>query len=284
MDEKDRVAAEQASRWNGPSARGWIDNQQLLDRLYRPLEELLASCVDEVSGQRVLDVGCGTGSTTLAVTRAVAGHGGRAVGVDISEPMIAVARERARDEGLAAEFACADAQTHGFSKAQFDTIISRFGVMFFSDPVAAFRNLHDAAAAGAALRTIVWRNPDRNDIMVATGRTAASLLPDLPARQPGTPGTPGQFAFADPDLVRPILDEGGWRDVTIDPLDVELSLPRADMLRYVTTFGPVGVQLDAVDEATRGRVIDRLTDAFAPYTDGPDVRYPAACWMVSARV
>ncbi|WP_207842964.1 class I SAM-dependent methyltransferase [Williamsia soli] len=280
MADNEQIAAEQAARWNGPSGRAWIDNQDLLDRLYRPFEQILVRCVDEVSGQQVLDVGCGTGSTTLAVSRAITGH---AVGVDISEPMIALARERAASEGASADFAAADVQTHQFSGIPFDTIVSRFGVMFFSDPAAAFGNMHRASADGAHLRMIVWRNPDDNDIMVAAERATASLLPDLPPRPPSLPTTPGQFAFADPELVTPILESSGWRDITIEPLDVELSLPTGDMLQYVTTFGRVGVSLPTVDETTRAHVVDRLSDAFTAFSDGTDVRYTAACWSVAAR-
>ena len=277
MAENGHVAADQAARWSGPSGRAWIDNQDLLDRLYRPFEEFLVDQVEDVSGQRVLDIGCGTGSTTLAVCRA-----GEAVGVDISEPMIAVARERARAEGLSAEFVCADVQTHQFAEAEFDTVVSRFGVMFFGDPVAAFRNIRLAAADDASLRMIVWRNPDPADIMSIAERATASLLPDLPPRPASVPTEPGQFAFADPARVTPILDASGWRDVTVEPLDVELGLPLDDMLRYVTTFGRVGVQMGTVDAKARAQVTDQLAEAFAALTFDSEVRYPAACWSLSA--
>jgi SAM-dependent methyltransferase len=277
MSQHEQIAAEQAARWNGPSGRSWIDHQDLLDRLYRPFEDLL---VDGISGSHVLDVGCGTGSTTLAVSRAITGQ---AVGVDISDPMIAVARERASGEQASAEFLVADVQTHQFAGAPFDTILSRFGVMFFGDPDTAFRNLHQASTGGASLRMIVWRNPEGSDIMVSAESATAELLPELPPRPPSVPTTPGQFAFADPDLVSPILHAAGWRDITIEPIDVELSLPTDDMLRYITTFGRVGVQLPAVDDATRAHVLDRLSEALTSFTDGPDVRYVAACWLVRAR-
>lgn len=277
MADNEQIAAEQSARWNGPSGRAWIANQDLLDRLYRPFEELL---VDDLSGGHVLDVGCGTGSTTLAISRAI---DGQALGVDISEPMIALARERATSEGASAEFVAADVQTHQFSDALFDTIVSRFGVMFFSDPTVAFRNLRRAADDRAHVRMIVWRSPGDDDIMVAAERATASLLPDLPPRPPSVPTTPGQFAFADPGLVTPILDASGWTDITIEPIDVELSLPQDDMMRYVTTFGRVGMQLGEVDESTRTQVTDRLSDTFAALAIGSDVRYPAACWVIRAR-
>ena len=143
--------------------------------------------------RRVLDVGCGTGSTTLAVARLL-GAKGRCTGIDISEPMIAAARARAEREGTPASFIRADAQTHAFEPASFDMIISRFGVMFFDDSVRAFANLRRAARDDAELRFIAWRSAAENPFMTTAERAAAPLLPNLPARRPDAPG---QFAFAD---------------------------------------------------------------------------------------
>ena len=134
---------EQAARWNGLGGRGWVEAQALVDRLFKPIEDLLADAVAEVGARHVLDVGCGTGGTTLAMQRG-AGAEGHATGVDISEPMIAAARSRAARDGARASFFGADAQTHTFAPARFDLIASRFGVMFFDDPVAAFTNLRHA--------------------------------------------------------------------------------------------------------------------------------------------
>ena len=149
------------------------------------------------AGGRVLDVGCGTGSTTLAVARRL-GAKGRCIGIDISEPMIAAARARAEREGTPASFIRADAQTHAFEPASFDMIISRFGVMFFDDSVRAFANLRRAAKQTPSLRFIAWRSAAENPFMTTAERAAAPLLPNLPARRPDAPG---QFAFADRDRV-----------------------------------------------------------------------------------
>ena len=156
-------------------------------------------------GSRVLDVGCGTGSTTLAVARRL-GAKGRCIGIDISEPMIAAARARAEREGTPASFIRADAQTHAFEPASFDMIISRFGVMFFDDSVRAFANLRRAARDDAELRFIAWRSAAENPFMTTAERAAAPLLPNLPARRPDAPG---QFAFADRRRVYSILEESG---------------------------------------------------------------------------
>ncbi len=135
--------------WNGTGGQGWVLSQDLLDLTYQPLEALLADAVSSASARRVLDVGCGTGATTVAIQRRL-GVDGSCVGIDLSEVMIDAARARAEREGSAATFVCADAQTHLFEPASVDMVVSRFGVMFFSDPVRAFANLRSAAVEGGA--------------------------------------------------------------------------------------------------------------------------------------
>jgi SAM-dependent methyltransferase len=229
----------------------------------------------------VLDVGCGTGATTLAVARLLASAKGDCVGIDISEPMIAAARERARREGFPATFICADAQRHAFAPASFDMIISRFGVMFFDSPVQAFENLRQAARGGAALRALAWRSPAENPFMTTAERAAAPLLPDMPARQPGAPG---QFAFADSERVSSILEESGWTGVDIQPMDVECAMPEKDLHGYFTRLGPVGLMLqEESDERKRAQVIGAVRAAFEPFVRGGEVRFTAACWMIGAQ-
>ena len=228
---------------------------------------------------RVLDVGCGTGSTTLAVARRL-GAKGRCIGIDISEPMIAAARARAEREGTPASFIRADAQTHAFEPASFDMIISRFGVMFFDDSVRAFANLRRAARDDAELRFIAWRSAAENPFMTTAERAAAPLLPNLPARRPDAPG---QFAFADQRRVHRILEESGWAEIDIRPIDVACTLPEKELVRYLTRLGPVGLILQEADERTRAQVIETVRAAFDPYVHGAEVRFTAACWMVGAR-
>jgi SAM-dependent methyltransferase len=222
---------------------------------------------------RVLDVGCGTGSTTLAFAQA----GARCVGIDISEPMLRLARERA---GHLAGFIRADAQTYAFEPASFDRILSRFGVMFFGDPVRAFANLRRAAVPDGALRFIAWRSAAENPFMTTAERAVAPMLPELPPRKPGAPG---QFAFAERARIEAILGESGWRDVQIRAIDVPCTLPEPDLVRYITRLGPVGRVLETVDDATRARVTATMRAAFDPYVHGGEVRFSAACWDVTAR-
>jgi SAM-dependent methyltransferase len=269
----------QATLWNGAAGRAWVDAQVLLDRVYAPFEPLLADAVAAGSAAAVLDVGCGTGATTLAVARRL-GPQGRSRGIDISEPMIAAARARAEREGVPADFILADAQVYPFEPARVDAIVSRFGVMFFADPVGAFGNLRRAARPGASLRVITWRAAAENPFMTAAERAAAPLLPNLPLRRPDAPG---QFAFADAARVRTILDDSGWADVDIQSIDVACTLPEADLMLYLTRLGPVGLALQDTDDDTRARVVDAVRAAFDPYLHGAEVRFTAACWLVVAR-
>jgi len=277
LDNRNGPAAAQASLWNGPSGRAWVDTQALLDRLFRPFEERLVREALEVSATAVLDVGCGTGATTLGIARAL-GRRARCDGIDISLPMIAAARRRAEEEGAAADFICADAQRHAF-EAAFDTIVSRFGVMFFDDPVAAFRNLRTAAREDAELRFYAWRSAAANPFMTAAERSAGPLL-HVPPRQPGAPG---QFAFAARHRIQRILEEGGWGVIDIEPRDVECSMAEEDLETYFTHLGPVGLALAQCDGPTQARLVAEIRPAFDPFVSGGEVRFTAACWAVGAR-
>ena len=270
---------EQTKLWNGHAGRAWVETQQVLDQMFKPLEGLLVEAVSAGSGHRVLDVGCGTGSTTLAVARLL-GEKGRCVGIDISEPMLTAARARAERESTPASFVRANAQDHAFEPASFDMIISRFGVMFFGDFVRAFANLRRAARDGAELRFVAWRSPSENPFMTTAERAAAPLLPNLPARRPDAPG---QFAFADQRRVHRILEESGWDEIDIRPIDVACTLPEKELVRYLTRLGPLGLILQEADDRTRTQVIETVRAAFEPYVHGAEVHFTAACWMVGAR-
>ncbi|MFI7415068.1 class I SAM-dependent methyltransferase [Streptomyces sp. NPDC049627] len=270
---------EQAARWNALAGHAWVEMQPVLDGMFQPFEDLLVEAVTPAPGSRVLDVGCGTGGTTLAVARRL-GAVGHCVGVDISEPMITVARARAEREGTPATFLHADAQDHAFEPAAFDAVISRFGVMFFHDPVRAFANLRRAVKDNARLRFIAWRSAEENPFMTTAERAAAPLLPDLPARRADGPG---QFAFADSGTVRHVLEKSGWTGIDIRPVDVECTLPESELVRYFTRLGPLGQVLPETDERTRARVVETVRAAFDTFVQGAEVRYTAACWLVDAR-
>ncbi len=270
---------EQATLWNGSAGRAWIEVQPLLDEVLKPFEDLLVQAVAAKSVRCVLDVGCGTGATSLAVARLL-GVNGHCIGVDISEPMIAAARARAARDGSTASFICDDAQTRPFEPASFNSIISRFGVMFFADPVGAFANLRRAATDDAELCFLAWRSPGENPFMTTAERAAAPLLPSIPPREPDTPG---QFAFADSGRVARILEESGWAEIDIQPVECPCAIPEKELVHYFTQLGPLARVLHEADEQTRSRIIAKVRAAFDPYVQADEVRFNAACWRVSAR-
>ncbi|USR37566.1 class I SAM-dependent methyltransferase [Ectopseudomonas hydrolytica] len=278
MSDERQVYDDQEKLWNGPAGRAWVEAQDVLDGMFQSFEEHLVQAMAAASGGRVLDVGCGTGSTTLALARRL-GPQGRAVGIDLSASVLALAQARAEREGVPADFIRADAQAHAFEPASFDRIVSRFGVMFFGDPVRAFANLRRSAKDGAELCCIAWRSAAENPFMTTAEHAAAPLLPQLPVRQPGAPG---QFAFADRHRVQAILEESGWASIDIRPIDVACVLPERDLIRYVSWLGPVGVMLQQADEPTRSEVVATVRAAFEPYVGGAEVRFTAACWWVGA--
>jgi len=279
MDATPQTENAQTALWNGSAGQAWIAAQEVLDRMFKPFEDLLVDHIGARTGLRVLDVGCGTGSTTLAMARTLEGRG-HCVGVDVSTPMIEVARRRAEQAHSTASFVCADAQTYAFEPASFERIVSRFGVMFFYDPVRAFANLRRAAVEGGELHCIAWRSAADNPFMTTAERAAAPLLPNLPGRQPDEPG---QFAFADRRRVLSILEGSGWAEIDIRPIDIACTLPEAALASYITRLGPIGRVLQETGEPTRTRVVEAVRAAFEPYVHGAEVRYTAACWLVSAR-
>ncbi|VVD61856.1 SAM-dependent methyltransferase [Pandoraea communis] len=274
---------DQAALWNGGSGSAWVDNRATLDRMFAPLARFLVERATEmaqhVPSGRLLDVGCGTGGSTLALATAL-GERWQLTGADISAPMIAVARSRAAHVQAPVEFIGADAQTHDFPPACFDLIVSRLGVMFFDDPVAAFANLRASARPGAALHALVWRSPAENPFMTVAERTAAPMLAGLPSR---VPGAPGQFGFTDRERVTQMLKASGWEDVTLTAVHFECTFAQADLREYASRLGPVGLALARLAPPDRAPIIDAIVNAYAPFVHDGEVRFTSACWHVAAR-
>jgi SAM-dependent methyltransferase len=251
--------------------------QRVLDGVLEPLIAPLLDAAFPGDGKHVLDIGCGAGATTLAMARRL-GPTGRCVGADISAPLVAAARARAAAN---TSFIEADAQTYAFEPASFDAVISRFGVMFFDDPPAAFANIRRAMRRDARLAFVTWRVAAENPFMTQAARVAGPLLPNpLPAPDPDKPG---MFSLADPDRVRRIFTAAGWADLDLQPLDVACSIAERDMFTYMTKLGPIGGALRTADDVTRARVTEVLAHAFDDYLRDGAARFTSACWLVRAR-
>jgi SAM-dependent methyltransferase len=279
VDSATQSNQEQATHWNGDAGRAWVEVQALLDTVLEPFVGLLLDAVRESAATRVLDVGCGTGATIRTIARLL-GPQGCCIGIDISAPMIAAARGLAGTGNPAVRFIHADAQTHAFVPASFDMIVSRFGVMFFDDNVQAFGNLRGALRDGGMLRFVAWRSAAENPFMTAAERAVAPLLPELPPR---VPDAPGQFALADRARIAAILEASGWVWPEVRPIDIECSFPAADLTLFMSRLGPLGRVLPGVDESRRQALMPIVRAALQPFVHGEQVRFTAACWMVSAR-
>lgn len=272
----------QIDYWNQQSGPKWVKQQAELDGFLESIGRTAMDRLDSLSGARVIDVGCGCGATTLLLAERV-GARGSVLGVDISAPMLARARERARDLANV-RFLQADAQTHGFAAATADALFSRFGVMFFADPRAAFANLRRAVRPGGALAFICWQEIGKNPWcllpLMAVGRHVQ--LPPPPA-----PGEPGPFAFADAARVSGVLEGAGWTRVQLDPFETTLGLGATgsldDAVQFAMDVGPASRLLADVASDVKSRVRDSIRDALSPFARPDGVLLTGNCWIVTAR-
>lgn len=266
--------------WNGEAGDAWVEHADRHDRMLDALGRHTLDAARIQPGERVLDVGCGTGQ--LAVQAAGrAGGAGRVVGVDISGPMLEAARRRAA--GLPqVQFVQADCQTDPLP-GPFDVAVSRFGVMFFDDPVAAFANLLAATRPGGRLAFVAWQSLFENEWALVP---AAVLGEHVPLPEPPPPGEPGPFAFADPDRVRSILDGAGWAEVSLE--DVRRPVPLAggrtvdEVLAVLEQDVMVRTLLADADDATRAEALAALRAELADRAGPNGVELGAAAWVVTA--
>lgn len=277
---------EQVEYWNEEAGPKWVAQQEILDRQIRPLGERMLDVAAITEGERVCDTGCGCGDTTLEIARRI-GSGGNVTGFDISKPMLERARERADSEGLRnIKFRCADAQTHAFDVGKSDLVTSRFGVMFFGDPVIAFGNLRTALKSGGRLAFICWRSPMENQ-WISVPLAAAAQHIELPT--PPDPGAPGPFSLADADRTRNLLTDAGFSKVQIDPCDLRLPIGGGGdldkALEFIMEIGPVSRALadSDADEATREKVRVATLEAMRPFHTSEGVVVDWAAWIVSAQ-
>jgi SAM-dependent methyltransferase len=271
------VNTEQIDYWNGAAADTWVAQQERLDRQLDPLGRAALRALAPRPGENVLDVGCGSGQTTLQLADAV-GPGGRVVGLDVSSQLLAAARRR--NELAQVAFERGDAQRHDFDRP-FDAIYSRFGVMFFGDPVAAFANLRRALKPGGRMAFVCWRAEAANPIMTVPMAAAAKHLPSFPP--PQDPDAPGPFAFADNARLARILVAAGFGAISIAPHDEPIGgNDRAGTLELALHIGPLGRYLREHPER-HAAVIDAVRDAIEPFIVDGIARIPSATWIVTAR-
>ena len=270
----------QVEYWNAAAGETWARLQDQLDRQLASLGLEAMRALDATPGECLIDVGCGCGQTTLELARRV-GSDGAVLGVDISQPMLEVARRRAAETpDLAARFREADVQTVDLGAANFDGAFSRFGVMFFSDPPAAFANLRRSLKPGGRLAFVCWRAFSENPWM---GAPLAAALPFLPEPEPVDPLAPGPFAFADAGRVRTILTEAGFTAIDIRPHDTQIGGGDVEeALQLAFRVGPLGAALRE-DPSRAGLIADAVRGVLEAHLTPQGVLMPAAVWIVTAR-
>jgi SAM-dependent methyltransferase len=269
----------QREYWNAEESRHWVDDQDRYDAMLEPFVAPLLDAVGLRSEDRVLDVGCGCGATTLAAAH-VARYGD-VLGLDLSEAMTARARARASEAGLTnVSFEVGDAQDRAFSPDR-DAIISRFGVMFFTDPIAAFANLRRALVPGGRLAFVCWQGIFDNEWMTVP---MGAVLAHVPAPVPPGPGRPGPFSLADADQVREVLRAAGFARVEVDALECPMLLAGYgtvdDAVAFLRRTGMGRLVLGDVDAPTEAVALDALRGALAPYATPQGVRLGGAAWLV----
>ena len=276
--------AQQIEYWNEISGQRWVDMGDVIDSQIAPLGEVAMERAKIATGERILDVGCGCGQTTMDLA-ARTGSTGSLIGLDISGPMLGRARERASDANSKnIEFIQADAQTHSFASAEFDLLFSRFGVMFFASPVEAFTNLLSALRPGGRLTFVAWQEVSRNPWMLLPVTAAMKHLP--PPDGPPDPHAPGPFAFSDRDRVKGILEESGFENVAHEGVEEDMLIGGGRSLdettQFLTQLGPAGRALQGAGPELRTKVMDEIRRAIEPYQGDDGIRMGCATWIVSA--
>ena len=274
--------ADQIAYWNGPGGEHWTERQPLQDILLAPISQILIDSAAASPGERIIDVGCGCGSTSIALAQAVA-PSGFVLGIDISAPMLARARQLA-PKTLPVDFVLADATVYPFDPASFDLLVSRFGVMFFAEPALSFANLRRALKPAGRLAFACWREPRENPMLMTPLQAAYKHVPKLP--QPG-PEDPGPFSFASEERVRRILREAGFVDVAIVPrnlsLDIAIGRGLEAAVQGAIEIGPASRALHDHPEDVRAAAKESIREALKPFVRGETVPLPAAIWIVTAR-
>lgn len=274
--------AEQIADWNGDQGQRWVDHQALLDRMIAPFGEAAMQAAAPRSGERVLDIGCGCGSTSLALARAV-GPQGRVLGIDISRPMLEAARRLAATEPeLQLDFAEADASSATLPGGQ-DLLYSRFGLMFFDAPAAALRHLCSALRPGGRCAFVCWRAPRDNPWAMAPLVAARQALGVNPP--PADPLMPGPFAFADEQRLRGLLAEAGFAEVELRRFDAPASggASAREAAQNSLQLGPVSRLAREAGPAHTDTLVAAIERALAPLAaaDG-SVALAGSTWVVSA--
>jgi SAM-dependent methyltransferase len=276
--------SEMVELWNSEASEAWSTRPERYDAMLGELGLLALDAAHLEPGERVLDIGCGAGQLTLQAAERV-GPDGSVLGVDVAAGLLAVARRRATEAGLGqVDLLQADAQDHAFPAVSHDVVLSRFGVMFFADPVSAFANLQATTRPGGRLAFVAWQPAPLNEWATVPLFAAMPHVgpPELPE-----PGAPGPFAFGDGARLRTLLTEAGWADVLLEDVQTTLSVGGArtadEAVDFIAadTFGQR--ILHSAAPGQREAALEALREAYEAHLVDGEVRVKAAAWIVTAR-
>lgn len=278
------VNKNQKDFWSGKGGDIWVERQNAMDTMLSPLGEAALNKLNFNEEENVLDIGCGCGHTTLNIAKRI-GPSGNVTGLDISEPMLRRAKESAFEMSITnASFKCVDVQTEDLGDQIYSAAFSRFGVMFFEDSIAAFKNINKSLISGGYLSFVCWQSPAVNPWQSLFIQEVKKFL-DLPSPPPRSPGP---FAFMESEYVSSILEESKFQDITIEGHEAEVNMfsgrSLSDSVKDYISINPVVTQmLKESSENQIAEIVNSGIEAFSPYYSEKGLIFPSATWLVTAR-
>lgn len=276
------VNKNQRDFWSGKGGDIWVERQNAMDTMLSPLGEAALNKLNLNEGENVLDIGCGCGHTTLNIAKRISPDG-QVTGLDISEPMLKRAKESANEMSISnASFNCVDVQTDDIGEEVYSAAFSRFGVMFFEDPIAAFRNINKSLITGASLSFVCWQSPALNPWQ-SLFIEAVKKYVDLPSPPPRSPSP---FAFMESEYVSSILEESNFQNIIIEGHEAEVNMfsgrSLSDSVKDYISINPVvsGMLKDSTEQE-KTEIINSAIEAFSPYYSAKGLMFPSATWLVT---
>jgi ubiquinone/menaquinone biosynthesis C-methylase UbiE len=276
------VNKNQRDFWSGKGGDIWVERQNAMDTMLSPLGEAALNKLNLNEGENVLDIGCGCGHTTLNIAKRISPDG-QVTGLDISEPMLKRAKESANEMSISnASFNCVDVQTDDIGEEVYSAAFSRFGVMFFEDPIAAFHNINKSLITGASLSFVCWQSPALNPWQ-SLFIEAVKKYVDLPSPPPRSPSP---FAFMESEYVSSILEESNFQNIMIEGHEAEVNMfsgrSLSDSVKDYISINPVvsGMLKDSTEQE-KTEIINSAIEAFSPYYSAKGLMFPSATWLVT---
>ena len=275
------INQEQKEFWNEKKGKIWVSLESNIDKMLGPLGHHAIKILNPKSGEKILDIGCGTGSTSQSLSKLV-GENGLITGIDISEPILRFAKNQLENRNIKnIDFIQEDAQTFNLSNFNYDAIFSRFGIMYFEDPFFAFKNIKKSLNSKGRITFICWSNREENDWITLSSKVASQFL-ELPPKN--NPREPGPFAFEEYSYIKEILTKSGWKNINIknhkENIIVGKTLDHA--AAFLSKMGPMSVPFENSNEKTKAKVIEALKECYSKYLIPKGVEFHFSTWIVSA--